>query len=150
MTNRTYRYFTGEPLWGFGYGLSYSDFKWSNVKLSAANLKAGEPLTVDADVKNTSAMKGEAVSEIYLKAPASAGAPRHALVGFVRTPLNGMQQQHIHVVIDPRSLSTVSADGNRSVEPGEYTVFVGGAQPGKDSSGASQGFTITGRKKLPR
>jgi len=92
----------------------------------------------------------EAVAEIYLKTPSSAGAPRHALVGFVRTPLNGMQQQHIHVVIDPRNLSTVSTDGKRSVEPGEYSVFVGGAQPGQDSSGTSQGFTITGRKKLPR
>jgi beta-glucosidase len=120
------------------------------VKLSTAKLVAGEPLTIDADVKNTSAMKGDAVSEIYLKAPASAGAPRHALVGFVRTPLNGMQQQHIHVVIDPRSLSTVSADGKRSIEPGEYSVFVGGAQPDQNGGGASQGFTITGRKELPR
>ena len=150
MANRTYRYFTGEPLWGFGYGLSYSNFEWSNVRLSKTKLAAGESLTVDADVKNTGEAKGDAVSEIYLKAPASTGAPRHALVGFVRTPLNGMQQQHIHVVIDPRSLSSVAADGKRSIEPGAYSVFIGGAQPNGDSGEAAHGFTITGRKELPR
>jgi beta-glucosidase len=150
MANRTYRYFTGEPLWGFGYGLSYSNFEWSNVKLSKTKLAAGESLTVDADVKNTGEAKGDAVSEIYLKASASTGAPRHALVGFVRTPLNGMQQQHIHVVIDPRSLSSVAADGKRSIEPGAYSVFIGGAQPNGDSGEAAHGFTITGRKELPR
>jgi beta-glucosidase len=150
MAKRTYRYFTGEPLWGFGYGLSYSNFKWSNVRLSTAKLTAGEPLTLDADVENTGAAKGDAVSEIYLKPPASAVAPAHALVGFVRTPLNGKQRQHIHVVIDPRSLSTVAVDGKRSVEAGEYSLFVGGAQPGQGGGGASQSFTIVERKDLPR
>jgi beta-glucosidase len=150
MSKRTYRYFAGEPLWSFGYGLSFSSFKWSNVKLSSAKLSAGEPLTVDADVENTSKVKGDAVSEIYLKGSASGIAPRHALVGFVRTPLGVGQRQHVRVVIDSRSLSTVAEDGKRSVEPGEYTVFVGGTQPGEGGEVASQSFTITGRKELPR
>jgi len=150
MAKRTYRYFTGEPLWGFGYGLSYSTFKWSNVRLSSATLDAGEPLTLDADVENMSAARGDAVSEIYLKAPSSATTPLHALVGFTRTPLNGRQRQHIQVVIDPRSLSTVAEDGKRSIEAGEYTLFVGGAQPREGDGGASERFTIVGRKDLPR
>jgi beta-glucosidase len=150
MAKRTYRYFTGEPLWGFGYGLSYSSFEWSNVRLSTTKLAAGESLTVDADVRNTGKAKGDAVSEVYLKAPASIGAPHQALVGFVRTPLNGGQRQHIHVVIDPRSLSVVSEDGKRSVEPGQYSVSIGGQQPNWSSSDATHGFIITGRKELPR
>ena len=131
MKDRTYRYFTGVPLWGFGYGLSYTSFKWSDVKLSAKKLTAGEPLTVDADVTNAGSVKGDAVSEIYLKGPDSPIHPLHALIGFVRTPLDAGQQQHIHVVIDPRSLSTVAADGKRSIEAGEYSIFVGGSQPGE-------------------
>jgi beta-glucosidase len=149
VKTRTYRYFTGEPLWGFGYGISYSKFAWSNVKLSTTKLAAGEPLTVDADVENTGA-KGDAVSEIYLKALGSADAPVRSLVGFVRTPLNTKQKQHIHVVIDPRSLSTVAADGTRSVQAGEYSLFVGGAQPGSSDEAAAQKFTIVGQKNLPR
>jgi beta-glucosidase len=149
MTNRTYRYFNGEPLWGFGYGLSYTNFKWDNVKLSTEKLAAGEPLIVDADVKNTGSIKGDAVSEIYLKDPASPISPLHALIGFVRTPLDAGQQQHIHVVIDPRSLSTVAADGKRSIKAGEYSIFVGGSQPeGSDTQKVQ--FSIVGEKDLPR
>jgi beta-glucosidase len=148
--NRTYRYFTGVPLWGFGYGLSYSSFAWSNVKLSTTKLAAGEPLTVDADVKNTGSMRGDAVSEIYLKVPASTNTPLHALVGFVRTPLNAGRQEHIRVVIDPRSLSTVAADGKRGIKAGEYSIFVGGAQPESSDAGAMQRFAIVGEKVLPR
>jgi beta-glucosidase len=150
MAKRTYRYFTGTPLWGFGYGLSYSKFKWSNVKLSTDKLTAGDPLTLDADVENTSPVKGDAVSEVYLVPPASATAPRRVLVGFARTSLNAQQSQHIHVAIDPRSLSTVAADGKRSIEAGEYSLFVGGAQPGETGDGVSQKFSIVGKKELPR
>jgi beta-glucosidase len=150
VKTRTYRYFTGEPLWGFGYGISYSKFVWSNVKLSTAKLNAGEPLTVDADVENTGSAKGDAVSEIYLKAFGVQEAPVHSLVGFVRTPLNAKQSQHIHVVIDPRSLSTVAADGTRSVQAGEYSLFVGGAQPGSADEATAPKFAIVGEKSLPR
>jgi len=150
MAKRTYRYFTGTTLWGFGYGLSYSNFKWSDVKLSAENLTAGEPLTLDAEVENTGDAKGDAVSEIYLKAPAADTTPVHALVGFVRTPLEGHARQHLHVVIDPRSLSTVASDGKRSIEPGQYSLFIGGSQPGASEGGVTQQFTITGTKELPR
>lgn len=150
MKNRTYRYFSGTTLWGFGYGLSYSTFKWSDVKLSTDKLTAGEPLTLDAEVENTGAAKGDAVSEIYLKAPASAAVPIHSLVGFVRTSLDGHARQHLHVVIDPRNLSTVAADGKRSIEAGEYTLFVGGSQPEADADGVTKQFTIVGSKELPR
>ena len=150
MADRTYRYFKGTTLWGFGYGLSYSKFKWSDVKLSSEKLTAGEPLTLDAEVENTGSAKGDAVSEIYLKAPESATAPIHSLVGFVRTSLDGHARQHVHVVIDPRNLSTVVADGKRSIEAGEYTLFVGGAQPGADEDGVTKQFTIVGSKQLPR
>lgn len=150
MKDRTYRYFTGTPLWGFGYGLSYTTFQWSNVKLSTDNLTAGEPLTIDADVKNIGSRKGDAVSELYLKAPASPTTPLHALVGFARTPLEPGQQQHVHLVIAPRSLSTVATDGKRSINPGEYSLFLGGSQPGPSSTGETASFTITGHKDLPR
>lgn len=150
MAKRTYRYFAGTTLWGFGYGLSYSKFNWSDVKLSAEKLNAGEPLTVDVEVENTGAAKGDAVSEIYLKAPASATAPIHSLVGFVRTPLAAHARQRVHVVIDPRSLSTVAADGKRSIEAGEYSLFIGGTQPGADEGGVTKQFTIVGTKELPR
>jgi len=150
MANRTYRYFHGTPLWGFGYGLSYSNFQWNHLKLSSEHLKAGEPLTLDADVENTSTRKGDAVAEIYLTPHASATSPLRSLVAFQRTPLQPHEQRHLHFIIDPRSLSLVNADGKRSIHPGAYSIFIGGAQPAEDVQGLSQKFSITGTEKLPR
>ncbi len=148
MAKRTYRYFDGTPLWGFGYGMSYTNFKWSGVKLSSEKVNAGDPVTLDAVVANTGKMKGDAVSEVYLKAPGE-GTPRHALVGFVREGVAPGKTATVHVVIDPRSLSTVDASGKRSITEGEYTVFVGGTQPG-EGDGASAKFNVAGTKELPR
>ena len=69
MTNRTYRYFRGTPLYGFGYGLSYSNFKFGKLHVSTENLHAGDPLTVDVDVTNTSKIAGDEVAEVYLSYP---------------------------------------------------------------------------------
>ena len=90
------------------------------------------------------------MSEIYLKTPASPNAARHTLVGFVRTPLDAGAKQHIRVVIDPRNLSTVAADGKRSIEAGEYSIFVGGAQPEASDASSARKFAIVGKKDLPR
>ena len=150
MANRTYRYFHGTPLWGFGYGMSYSSFRWSELKLAAAELKAGSPLLLAVEVENTGDRAGDAVSEVYLSSPASNAAPLHALVGLARTPLQPHERRHIQLTIDPRTLSTVAADGKRSIEPGSYQLFVGAAQPGEDPQGLTQTFTITGSQDLPR
>ena len=87
MKNRTYRYFDGQPLYPFGYGLSYSKFTYSNLKLSASELNAGDPLSVEVDIRNTSERAGDEVAELYLHFPKSAGAPIRALRGFTRVHL---------------------------------------------------------------
>lgn len=149
MANRTYRYFHGSPLYGFGYGLSYSDFSFSNVKLSAQQLRAGEPLTVEADVQNTSKLPGDEVAELYLKYPESKTAPLQALAGFTRLHIAPGATEHVKFQVAPRSLSQVLANGDRMILPGSYSVFVGGSQPAADSQGVSAQFTIEGRRRLP-
>ena len=74
MKHRTYRYFDGQPLYPFGYGLSYSKFTYTNLKLSASKLHAGDPLSVEVDITNTSDRAGDEVAELYLHFPKSAGA----------------------------------------------------------------------------
>jgi beta-glucosidase len=149
MSDRTYRYYRGTPLWGFGYGLSYSTFKWTNLKLSTDSLNAGDPLTAEADIENTSSRSGDAVSELYLTPPTTPTSPRLTLVGFARTTLAPRAKQHIHFTVDARDLSTVNADGSRAVEAGDYMLHLGGSQPTEgDTVNAS--FTIRGSKELPR
>ena len=151
MSNRTYRYFQGKPLWGFGYGLSYSTFKWTNLKLSAKTLDAGSPLIVEADVENVAGPAGDAVSELYLTPPAAPSSPQLALVGFERTTLAPHTKQHVRFAVDARALSTVDANGVRAVRPGEYTLHLGGSQPSENpDTSIAASFSIRDTKELPR
>ncbi|MGA2982741.1 MAG: glycoside hydrolase family 3 C-terminal domain-containing protein [Terriglobia bacterium] len=150
MQNRTYRYFQGKPLYGFGYGLSYSTFEYSNLKLSSAQLKAGGDLTVEVDVRNASKTAGDEVAELYLEFPQTPGAPLRALRGFDRLHLAPGQTRHVTYSLKPRDLSMVNVEGEHIVEPGEYSIFVGGAQPGDTTGGVRAKLVISGEQKLPR
>jgi beta-glucosidase len=149
MKNRTYRYFAGQPLYAFGYGLSYSEFEYGNLTLSATKLKAGDSLSVEADVRNVSQREGDEVAELYLRFPKSAGAPICALRGFTRIHLGAGETQRIHFTLDPRDLSEVNENGNRIVARGSYRVNVGGGQPGTAAPQAEAEFRVTGSEKLP-
>lgn len=150
MQNRTYRYFRGQPLYEFGYGLSYSNFQFSNLALSASSIAAGQPLTVHADVSNTSHVAGEEVAELYLMYHSIAGAPLRALKGYERFQLAPGERKTVSFTLTPRDLSLVSQSGERRIMPGEYTVFVGGGQPGRSAHGLRALFRITGEERLPR
>jgi beta-glucosidase len=149
MKGRTYRYFSGKPLYGFGYGLSYTKFAYSNLKLSSNTVNAGDSLTVEADIRNAGSMDGDEVAELYLVPPASDLAPLRELESFERIHLAAGETKHVQFMLDPRRLSEVDAQGKRSVQPGTYSVFVGGQQPASDA-GQSAAFTIQGTQELPR
>ncbi|HEY8229314.1 MAG TPA: glycoside hydrolase family 3 C-terminal domain-containing protein [Rhodanobacteraceae bacterium] len=149
MQGRTYRYFTGTPLYPFGYGLGYTTFAYADFALSATSVKAGATLKVSAKVHNIGMRAGDEVVEVYLDAPDVPDAPRHALVGFRRLHLGPGESRRVEFQLSPRQLSTVDAAGNRAVIAGRYRVFIGGGQPG-DASGVGARFTITGRDALPR
>ncbi|MGO9086059.1 MAG: glycoside hydrolase family 3 C-terminal domain-containing protein [Candidatus Sulfotelmatobacter sp.] len=148
MKRRTYRYFEGQPLYPFGFGLSYSQFAYSNVKVSAASLQAGDPLSVDADVSNTGKVDGDEVAELYLVFPALPGAPLRALRGFTRVHLAAGAAGHVRFTLDPRDLSMVNEAGSRVIAPGDYRITVGGGQPGTVAPQAEGKFSITGEQKL--
>jgi beta-glucosidase len=150
MTNRTYRYYEGKPLYPFGYGLSYSKFEYSNLKLSADTLTAGADLTVEADVKNVSSVAGDEVAQLYLVFPKMPGAPLLALRGFERVNIPAGQTMHVKFTLNPRDLSSVSEDGETRVAAGAYKVFVGGGQPNTKAPGKEIALTIRGEQKLPR
>jgi beta-glucosidase len=153
MANRTYRYFTGTPLYGFGYGLSYSHFAFSHLKLSRDHIQAGESVTVTADVTNTSKISGDEVAELYVECPRTAdgsdGAPLRALAGFTRLNIAPGATRALRFVLNARALSHVQLSGDRVVSAGRYTIFAGGSQPSSNSSGASAQLTIVGHLALP-
>jgi len=149
LKGRTYRYFQGKPLWGFGYGLSYSTFKYGPVKLSASALKAGDPITASVTVSNTGTMSGDEVVEAYLKTPQENG-PIHSLAGFDRVTIGPGASKEVVLKIEPRSLSSVDDQGNRSILAGKYILTLGGAQPEETKAKSEAAFTVTGTASLPK
>ena len=150
MKDRTYKYFSGKPLYGFGFGLSYTTFEYSNLKVPASEVKAGDPVTVEGDVKNNGSMAGDEVVELYLTQPKGFETPLRVLAGFKRVHLGPGESAHVSLTLDPRSLGQVDAKGNRVIVPGEYSVSLGGAQPQESASAQSGKFRIAGKAELPK
>jgi beta-glucosidase len=149
MENRTYRYFKGQPLYPFGYGLSYSRFQYSNLKLSNAELHEGDPLSVDVDVSNSSDRDGDEVVQVYLTFPRLSRAPRAALVGFTRVHIAKGETRHVQISLSQRDLSIVNEAGVRLTAPGDYRVSVGGGQPGTGAPTVDAPFVIRREHILP-
>ena len=156
MQNRTYRYFKGNALYSFGYGLSYTKFTYSHLKLSTGTLHAGDTMIAEADVRNTGGAAGDEVAELYLMPPRDGNgglSPNLQLEGFQRFHLAPGQVKHVIFKLDPRQLSEVDANGIRSVQPGSYKLAIGGSQPGDPrapSPAQTASFTIEGTQELPR
>jgi beta-glucosidase len=148
MKGRTYRYFTGKPLYPFGHGLSFTKFTYGKLKLPAT-LKAGDRLGVDVTVKNVGRRAGDAVPQAYLGFPNVPGAPIRALRGFTRVHLAPGQSRTVHFHLGPRDLSSVTEAGDRVVAAGAYRISVGEGQPGTGATIAAGRFTVEGNTSLP-
>jgi beta-glucosidase len=149
MANRTYRYFESQPLFPFGYGLSYSSFAYSDLEVPT-KIAAGEPLQVVARVANTGTREGDEVAQLYLTFPKLPGAPLRALRGFTRVHLKPGESQTVRFTLGDRDLSHVSVDGVHVVRTGQYGISVGGGQPGTGAPVVEGTFDIEGERTLPR
>jgi beta-glucosidase len=149
MKGRTYRYFTGAPLYPFGYGLSYTTFAYSGLSLPTDSIKAGEPLTASVIVTNKGSLAGDEVSQLYLTFPDVAGAPLRALRGFKRVHLGPGESQTVSFKLTARDLSMVTDAGEPVVADGAYKIFIGGGQPADNTSGVAGQFAVAGTTQLP-
>jgi beta-glucosidase len=127
MKGRTYRYFTGEPLFPFGYGLSYTTFAYRNLRLPK-RIIAGEPVPIGVDVENSGSVAGEEVVELYVKSPQAESI--RSLEGFTRVSLRPKERRTVQFTLQPTQVSHVTAKGKRRVEPGTLEISVGGKQAG--------------------
>jgi len=148
MANRTYRYFTGKPLYPFGYGLSYTQFDYSGLRLPTQPVAAGQDLSAEVSVTNKGAVAGDEVVQLYLKFPTVKGAPLTALRGFQRIHVEPGSSQKVRFDLKPRDLGLVTEEGNPIVAAGDYSVSIGGGQPDTGAPVASGHFHIDGQLAL--
>jgi beta-glucosidase len=131
MKGRTYRYFTGDPLYPFGFGLSYTRFKYDNLKLGSSAIKTGEGTTLTVDVQNAGDRAGDEVVQLYITHEhPSVPAPIRSLAGIKRISLGPGEKQSVTFELKPEQMSIIDDKGKQVVEPGEFLVSVGGKQPG--------------------
>jgi beta-glucosidase len=133
MTNRTYRYFTGQPLYGFGYGLSYTTFQYDQLNMpSTAN--SGQTIAVSVRVTNTGKRAGDEVVQLYVvKQDGAIKAPLKSLKGFKRIGLKPRESRVVTFKLSPADLSYVDANGAQHVFNGKVQISVGGYQPGENN-----------------
>jgi beta-glucosidase len=149
MKDRTYRYFTGTPLYPFGYGLSYTTFSYSGLTVPTSPVAAGSPVVVEATVTNTGKRAGDEVAQLYLSFPDVPGRPLRALRGFQRVHLEAGASQKLHFQLQPRDLSMVTEAGEPIVAEGTYAISVGGNQPYVGVPVPTLPFEIKGTLNLP-
>ncbi|MGB6975225.1 MAG: glycoside hydrolase family 3 C-terminal domain-containing protein [Terracidiphilus sp.] len=149
MSDRTYRYFTGKPLYPFGYGLSYTTFTYKDLSVPSGPVNAGDPVHASVTVMNTGKVAGDEVVQLYLKFPPVAGAPRIALRGFRRIHLEPGASQQVQFDLKKRDLSMVTEFGQPIIADGEYTLSIGGGQPDTMAPSVTGHFHIDGSIDLP-
>jgi beta-glucosidase len=131
MDRRTYRYSLSEPLYPFGYGLSYTRFKFSGLALRSDRIGAGQPLSFRVTLKNSGGMDADEVVQLYLSdLQASAPVPVHKLVGFRRVHVKAGQDRILRFRLSVEAMMFVDEGGEQKLEPGQFRLTVGACSPG--------------------
>ena len=152
MKNRTYRYMENEALYPFGYGLSYTKFEYSNIKVTK-QVKAGESVICSAAVKNIGNIAVQETVQLYLNdVEASVDVPKWQLAGIRKLFLEPGCEKDVSFRLTPRQMALIDNDGKAILEPGVFEVYIGGSQPDARSlklTGTSvlkASFEVTGAK----
>lgn len=143
MEGRTYRYFKDKPLYPFGYGLSYTTFEYSGLVLDKTEIKSGEDLQLSVSVKNTGEVFADEVVQVYIRDNESNYiVANHSLCGFKRVSLSPGESNTVKFVVPANSMRVVLDNGEKVIEPGKFTIFIGGQQPDDRS------YELTGKECL--
>ena len=148
MKGRTYRYFEGAPEYPFGYGLSYTRFAYSGLRVGSSQLAAGTPRRVSVQVQNTGGASGDEVVQLYVSTPDRPEAPLRSLKGFARVHLGRGERRTVNFQLDPRDLAFADKDGVMRIASGTYSVWVGGGQSGTGAPGRAASFRMNGNLAL--
>ncbi|MEM9857805.1 MAG: glycoside hydrolase family 3 C-terminal domain-containing protein, partial [Bacteroidota bacterium] len=132
MTNRTYRYFQGDPLYPFGYGLSFTQFKYGNFIIEDA-AQLGDTVKLSVEITNIGDRDGSEVTQVYVtnnREDVDSDQPLRSLKAFEKTYLKAGETKTIHFKLTPDKFGFYDSEGAFNIEPGNFKITIGGGQPG--------------------
>jgi len=133
MKNRTYRYYTGQPQYAFGFGLSYTTFALGKARLSKTSMKADGKVTLTVPVTNTGKCEGSETVQVYVKALDDPGAPIKALKGFQKLSLAPGETASATITLDGEAFEYYDDTIDElSVRPGRYQILYGTSSRNED------------------
>ena len=142
-----------EPLYPFGYGLSYTSFDYADLRLGSDTINAGEDIEARVTVMNTGDREANEIVQIYLKdLKSEVRVPNLQLAGIKKVFLRPGEKETVCFTISPRQMAVIRNDGSCVLEPGDFLIYAGGSQPDKRSAELTgkhclcAGFTVKGEE----
>ena len=135
MEGRTYKYMNEEPMYPFGFGLNYTQFEYSDAVINKTEVTKEESLSLEVTVTNTGKVKSDEVVQVYISdLEASVRVPNFQFINTKRVTLEPGASEKIKFEIKPENFQLVLEDGSKTIEPGTFRLYVGGASPMKRSA----------------
>jgi len=130
MKGRTYRYMTEEPLYPFGFGLSYTSFAYNNLTMDKLKIRKGQSVKVSATITNNGKTSGEEVAQLYITdLKTSVTTPLFSLKSMKRLQLKPGESKGVSFEVTPAMMELVIESGDKVIEPGDFKVYISGSLP---------------------
>ena len=144
MEGRTYRYMEKEPMYPFGYGLSYTTFEYSDIQLASKEIGEGEAVEVEATLTNAGDVEASEVVQVYTRAiDAEMRTPLYTFSGTERVNLSPGESTTVQFTLSPDQLKLVNEEGEHVLQSGKYRIWIGGSLPSERSSALGMTRPVT-------